>query len=535
MMSKVKVLFFAADPLLGRPGGEPLELAEDLRQIKRRVRQARYGHRLVFESHGAARADDLIDLLENTDARVVHFSGHGGNRGLVFVRRGGQHPHAVDAAALQRLFRAGHGSVRLAVLSACSSEPEARAIADVVGCAIGTLTPIGDDAAITFNSRFYEAIANGYSVHRAHEKACTALQVHRIPEHEYPRVFVRDSIGDQADLVLVKTHRLVPRRVVAATAACLLTAVAIVTDVFGNDVPPEPTVSDIACGAAPPASGMLDGALPVASSTSPEDPDGVAEELATAKKLYRARNYDSAIPAFERAAEGGNGEAMTCLGIVHMYGRGVKPQPEVGFEWVHRAAIEERDANGMYALAVAYQNGIGVERREHLAEDWFEKAAAKGHAEAMRSLGSMYLQEKNDSSYHLALQYFHQAVNAGSVDARVDVGMVYELGLGVARNLEEAFRQYRSAAHAGSPRGMFAMGQSYQKGVGVPQDYKKALAAYRKAAGAGSADAMNSIGTLYHHGLGVQRSLGKAIRWYERAAQAGSPLAKGNLGALGRD
>lgn len=533
-MRKVKVLFFAADPRLGRPGGVPLELAEDLRQIKRLVRQARYGHRLVFDPHGAARADDLIDLLQDTDAEVVHFSGHGGESGLMWVGRGGEGPHPVDAAALKRLFRTGHGAVRLAVLSACSSQAEAQAIAHVVGCAIGTLHPIGDDAAITFNSRFYQAIANGYSVYRAHEKACAALQVHRIPQREYPVLVSRKDV-DPANLVLVRASRVVPRRVVAATAACLLTTVVIVTDVFGSDVPPEPTVSDIACGAEPPVDGTLENVLPVASSTMPDDPDGVAEELATAREFYRARNYESAIPAFERAAEGGNGEAMMCLGIIHMYGRGVSPQPEVGFEWVHRAATKERDAHAMYALAVAYLNGIGTDRRAHLAKDWFVKAAEKNHAEAMRSLGSMYLQEKSDSSYHLALEWFRKAIDAGSVDAPVDVGLMYERGLGVAPNPGEALRRYRSAAQAGSRRGMFAIGQSYEKGVGLSRDYRKAMAAYRKAAAAGSAEAMNSIGGLYLRGLGVRASRGKAIRWYERAAQAGSPLARGNLKALGRD
>jgi hypothetical protein len=221
-MKKVKVLFFTADPRLGRPGGEPLELAEDLRQIRYHVRQARYGHLLVFDPHGAARADDLIDLLESTDAQVVHFSGHGGKDGLQLVGRGGQRPHLVDAAALRQVFHTYQGRVRLAVLSACSSRDEAQAIADVVGCAIGTSSAISDTAAITFNSRFYRAIANGHAVQRAFEEACTALQVHNVPDPEHPVLVCRKGV-DPAHLVLVKVPRMVPRRLMAAGAACVLT------------------------------------------------------------------------------------------------------------------------------------------------------------------------------------------------------------------------------------------------------------------------------------------------------------------------
>jgi TPR repeat protein len=533
-MKKVKVLFFTADPRLGRPGGEPLELAEDLRQIRRHVRQARYGHRLVFDPHGAARADDLIDLLENTDAQVVHFSGHGGEEGLQLVGRGGQRPHLVDAAALKRLFRTGHGAVRLAVLSACSSEAEAQAIADVVGCAIGTLTEIGDDAAITFNSRFYQAIANGHAVHHAHEKACAALQVHRIPKREYPRVFVRDSRADLADLVLVKTHRIVPSRMAAAVVAFVLTSAMV--RIPPRPVLPELTASDVACGAVSPVSGIRSPAGGgAAASERPGEPMGAAATLANAKAFYQARNYDEAAHAFEQAAQAGNGEAMGCLGYMYLSGRGRDPQPATGIEWLRRAASEERDAHGMYALAMAYLNGHGGDRVEHLADDWLEKAAAQDYAEAMRSLGILHQAKMNDSSYRQALDWYRKALNAGSVDARVDIGRMYEWGLAVRRNPAEAYRWYHSAAVARSPHGMLAVGKSYEKGVGVPQDYAQAMRWYRKAAKAGSAEAMNSMGVLYENGLGVRKSRGKAIRWYEHAAQAGSPLAKGNLAALGRD
>jgi TPR repeat protein len=529
MMRKVKVLFFTADPRLGRPGGEPLELDEELRQIRYHVRQARHGRRLVFEPHGATRPDDLIDLLEKTDARVVHFSGHGGNAGLVLVGRGGQRPHPVDAAALGNLFRTYHGPIRLAVLSACSSRKEAQAIADVVGCAIGTSSEISDKAAITFSSRFYRAVANGYSVQRAFDEACLALQVHNVPKSEYPVLVSRKGV-DPADLVLVKTLRIVPRRAATAGAAFVLTFLAIVSDIFAKDVLPELTASDIACGAGSPT-----GVKSAAASETPSPPAGAEASLATAKAFYHARNYAEAIPAFTQAAEAGNGEAMGCLGYMYLKGRGMKPQPATGIAWLRQAARGERDPHGMYALAMAYLNGEGVDPAEYRAEDWLRKAAEKGYPEAMRSLGSFYQHKMNDSSYQKALIWYEKAIKAGSVDAMVDLGLMHEFGWAGRSDKVAAFTWYRSAARAGSARGMLAIGQSYHKGVGVPQDYKKAMIWYRRAARAGSAEAMNSIGVLYENGLGVWKSRGKAIRWYERAAQAGSKLAKGNLAELGRD
>jgi TPR repeat protein/virulence-associated protein VagC len=533
-MRKAKVLFFTADPSLGRPHGQALQLPEDLRQIMRRVREARYGHRLVFEPHGAARADDLIDLLDDTDAQVMHFSGHGGKHGLVLVARGGHDPHPVDAAALRQLFHTYHGSVRLAVLSACSSHAEAQAIADVVGCAIGTLNDIADEAAITFNSRFYQAIANGDSVQRAYNKARTALQVHRVPESEYPQVFHRKDV-DPAKLVLVKTIRLVPHRVFAATSATVL-AWAWVTDIVGQREAPQLTVSDIACGSESLRSGnpLLTTDSQGAASTTPNNSVGAAEDLATGKAFYRDRNYAAAKSAFEAAAAAGNGEAMGCLGYMYLAGRGMAPQPATGIKWLRDAARDERDAHGMYALANAYLDGHGGSRVQHLAEEWLKKSAEKGYAEAMRSLGDLARRRMNDSSYRQAVSYYQQAVDSGSVDAKVDLGSMYEFGWGVEQNSSAALQLYRSVAEAGSPRGMFVVGQSYQKGVGVSKDYRQAMIWYRKAVRAGWADAMNSIGVLYDNGLGVRKSHARARRWYKRAAEAGSVLGRVNLAGSGR-
>ena len=529
-MKPLKVLFFSADPLEDRD--QELQLSEELRQIRARVSRARYGHRILFEEHGAVRADDLLDYLARTDARVVHFSGHGGRDGLVLVDRDGYGRHRVDAAALQRLFRTHPGVVRLVVLSACSSESQAQAIADVVGCAIGTISAISDPAAITFNSRFYEAIANGHSVGRAFDEASMALQVHRVPDAERPRIFVRKGVNPN-DLVLVRVRRPVPVRVAAAAAGIVLTAAAVVFDVFHTPMPPELTASDYACGTdSRIAGGIQPLARTVAVAATPDHAAGPAGALEAAKALYRTRNYAAALPLFERAAAAKNGEGMACLGHVYLYGRGVDPQPSIGFDLVHRAATEERDPHAMYALGLAYLNGVGTERRDYLAWDWFQKAAEKGYAEAMRMLGVLYQQQKGESGDRTAIDWFRRAIAAGSVDAGVDLGLAYEKGLGTARNEAEAVRLYYAAATAGSPRGMFAMGYVYERGIGVPRDYDEARAWYLRAAARGSADAMNSIGNFYREGVGVRRSRWQAIRWYKRAREAGSPLAAGNLDAL---
>ena len=119
-MSKVKVLFFAADPLSAPPDGRipRLLLDEDVRQIREKVRAAEHRDALEFDVRWAARPDDLLQALNETRPQVVHFSGHGGGDGLVLVGSDECDPQYVDAAALPQLFQAFKGDIRVVVLNA---------------------------------------------------------------------------------------------------------------------------------------------------------------------------------------------------------------------------------------------------------------------------------------------------------------------------------------------------------------------------------------------------------------------------------
>lgn len=201
-MRKLKVLFFAADPTSAYGKAQRLLLDEDVRQIRQKVRAAEYRDALEFDFRLAARTDDLVQALNETHPQVVHFSGHGGSQGLVLVAADGRSPHSVDAAVLRQLFEVFRGDIRLVVLSACFSLPQAEAVAAAVGCAIGTRREISDDAAITFNAAFYRALAFGQSVKAAYDQARLALRLEHFADRECPELVVRNDV-DPAALVLV--------------------------------------------------------------------------------------------------------------------------------------------------------------------------------------------------------------------------------------------------------------------------------------------------------------------------------------------
>lgn len=206
-MRKIKVQVFAADPLSSGVGGSArrLMLDEEVRRMRATVRDAHSRDAVEFDVHWATRPGDVLLAMNEVTAEVVHFSGHGGTRGLVLVAENRQ-PCPVDATALVRLFSAFPAGVRVVVLNACLSLPQAEAIAGVVGCAIGTGGQISDEAAITFAGGFYRAIAFGRSVQSAFDQARAELGMSHPGEAGLPELVARAGV-DPTRLVLMPRRR----------------------------------------------------------------------------------------------------------------------------------------------------------------------------------------------------------------------------------------------------------------------------------------------------------------------------------------
>jgi hypothetical protein len=181
-MGKVKVLFLASDPFKQNALG----LDEEIRAITARLRAAEHRDTVDLISAWAVRPEDLQALLLQHKPQVVHFSGHGTDDAELVLKDQNGQAKPISTAALVGLFRALRDNVRLVVLNACHSEPQARAIVDVIDCAVGMNTAIADDAAISFAGAFYQALGYGRSVKEAFELGKNQLLLDGIPEEATP-------------------------------------------------------------------------------------------------------------------------------------------------------------------------------------------------------------------------------------------------------------------------------------------------------------------------------------------------------------
>lgn len=501
-MSTLKVLFFAADPLSADGGQRRLQLDTEAREIEAEVVAALHRDNVKFKSCWATRITNLRQELLRNRPQIVHFSGHGGSEGLVLEGDDGRGPHRVGAEALKEFFSAFRGQIRVVVLNACHSRPQAQAIADAVGCAIGTPSRIKDDAAISFSAAFYSSIAFGESVQSAFDQACATLRMKACPGDEIPQLIVRDGV-DASNLVLIPDAEPSPFPAPIPPMSTLTSAPAdpVVTSAQMDSTPrfaltpvpvTQPTMrrsvvwgagAAALCGVSlalwavvPPGQGACAPARAVqravqeagtasaapmglldarAASTDPGDPMAAPPALAEAKELKRAGNHAAALPLLERAAQADNVEAMVLLGHAHIRGEGTAVQPDSGIKWLRKAARTENPW-ALNELGEAYLRREGVDRNYfRYAADYFRTAADKGYAEAMRNLGNMYRDGRGvDADGAIALDWYGKAAKAGLVNAMVDAGAMYERGEVLPRNAELALCWYRAAGELDSPRGM---------------------------------------------------------------------------------
>ncbi len=196
-IQKIKALFLAANPT----STPPLAVCEEMRVIEQKVRAAKNRDALTFQSAWAVRPDDLLQLLNQHQPHIVHFSGHGSSEGISLAGENGQE-RLVTTSALKLLFTTLKDNIRLVFLNACYSHEQALALVETIDCVIGMKESIHDDAAIAFASSFYRAVGFGRSLQEAFDQGITSLLLEGISEKNIPELLVRQGVDANKVLLI---------------------------------------------------------------------------------------------------------------------------------------------------------------------------------------------------------------------------------------------------------------------------------------------------------------------------------------------
>ena len=126
------------------------------------------------------------------------------------------------------------------------------------------------------------------------------------------------------------------------------------------------------------------------------------------------------------------------------------------------------------------------------------------------------------ADYRTALKVWLESAKQGDTEAQVNVGEIFEKGLGTEPNYVIAAEWYRKAALNGNTRGAVNLGYLYEKGLGVVKNPVEALNWYRKASGLDT-DELQYASTLEAQS---QEKIGKISQQLEQSKKETTELRK---------
>ena len=127
-----------------------------------------------------------------------------------------------------------------------------------------------------------------------------------------------------------------------------------------------------------------------------------------------------------------------------------------------------------------------------------------------------------------AIECYLQAAAAGSVDAMIGLGNLYE----EKEDFENAYYWYHEAAVAGSVAGIYNVAWMYHTGRYVTQDYEKAKAYFTQLYDRNVMQAAFYLGLYAESGYAGPVDYSGAVRYYKEGVEQGDPLSANNLGTM---
>lgn len=160
-------------------------------------------------------------------------------------------------------------------------------------------------------------------------------------------------------------------------------------------------------------------------------------------------------------------------------------------------------------------------------------AAEAGDDKAQCELAMMYEHGIGCAKdYPTAATWYGQAAERGNGFAAYKLGLMHENGLLGEPNPKEAMVWLRRGAELGLSEAQHKLGVMLEIGKGALENPKEAAEWLEKAAQQGIADAQWRLGSLYEQGRGVQQDFEKAAKLYTAASQQGNVNAHYSLGVL---
>lgn len=188
----------------------------------------------------------------------------------------------------------------------------------------------------------------------------------------------------------------------------------------------------------------------------------------------------SAFGWLKRAADAGDAEANYRIGVAYLEGRGTDASVADAL-----AAFEVSSSNynprGSAALGYMMELGLGIDVDVEGARSLYYSGESAHIPAALHNLAR--LSETDDPER--ARQRYEEAAKGGSLVAAVNLAMMMIEGAGGPQDFASALTWTRKAADGGNAAGLNNLGRMYELGLGVDADENEARRLYGEAAALG--------------------------------------------------
>jgi len=144
------------------------------------------------------------------------------------------------------------------------------------------------------------------------------------------------------------------------------------------------------------------------------------------------------------------GDASAQFEVASRLAEGKGPDQDLAeaAQWYQRAAASGF-AMAQFRLGTLYERGLGVKADPQRAKVWYERAAAQGNVKAMHNLAVLVASLPPKPDYQTAARWFNVAADHGLADSQFNLAILYENGMGVSKDLQQAYKWLMLAAKSG--------------------------------------------------------------------------------------
>lgn len=231
----------------------------------------------------------------------------------------------------------------------------------------------------------------------------------------------------------------------------------------------------------------------------------------------------AALDWYRAAAGRGLAAAQTRLARMLASGEGVEADLELATDLLMKAA-QAGYAPAQFNLAVAYERGEGLPLDPDLAAMWYQRAATQGLPEATYAMGRLAMAAGGTAAAE-AMGWYRAAAEAGLAEAANNLGLLFERGQGVGRDVTAAAMWYRRAADQGLAIAQNNLGQLMQYGEGLTRDPVAAAVLYKQAAFGGNPFGQVNYAQALANGIGVEPDAVESYAWLLLARVSGDAEA----------